>query len=134
MCCYCAAAMASCPELRCEEECPHGQQLDARGCRTCRCRDPCQQLQCRGEGEACRLVQVQCADPPCHAVPMCLPRRENPCQAGQPLEEAGTSPGTSPGTGALFRCGPSGNSCPSSHKCELSPLGEYAVCCPKPRE
>ncbi|KAJ1528450.1 hypothetical protein ONE63_006861 [Megalurothrips usitatus] len=123
-------AMSACPALQCEKECPHGYQLDGRGCPTCRCRDPCQELQCRGEGEACRMVQVQCADPPCHAVPMCLPRRENPCLTGQPLESVSSSNAA----GGLFRCGPSGDSCPASHKCELSPLGEYAVCCPKPRD
>lgn len=119
--------MAACADLRCDQACPHGHQLDGRGCPTCRCRDPCQELQCRGEGEACRMVRVQCADPPCHAVPMCLPRRENPCLSGQPLEQPGPAKG-------LFLCGPSGDSCPASHKCELSPLGEYAVCCPKPRD
>ncbi|XP_034238725.1 uncharacterized protein LOC117643760 [Thrips palmi] len=119
--------MAACPDLRCDQACPHGYQLDGRGCPTCRCRDPCQDLQCRGEGEACRMVRVQCADPPCHAVPMCLPRRENPCLAGQPLQQPGSANG-------LFLCGPSGEACPASHKCELSPLGEYAVCCPKPRD
>lgn len=125
--CRARNAVSACPALRCEEACPHGHQLDARGCPTCRCRDPCQELQCRGEGEACRMVQVQCADPPCHKVPMCLPHRENPCLTGQPLESTSTP-------GGLFRCGPSGDSCPASHKCELSPLGEYAVCCQKPRD
>ncbi|KAK3918170.1 Equistatin [Frankliniella fusca] len=125
--CRARNAVSACPALRCDEACPHGHQLDARGCPTCRCRDPCQELQCRGEGEACRMVQVQCADPPCHKVPMCLPRRENPCLTGRPLESTSAPDG-------LFRCGPSGDSCPASHKCELSPLGEYAVCCPKPRD
>jgi len=58
----------SCPALHCSKTCPHGSQLDASGCPTCECRDPCAGIQCRGEGEACRLVDVECADPPCNPV------------------------------------------------------------------
>lgn len=110
----------SCPE--CNEVCEHGYQLDGNGCRTCECLDPCERISCRGEGETCRLVAVDCVDWPCPSVAMCLPKKENPCQNGEPLEIGGE----------VASCGPEIGGCPSSHKCQLSPVGEYAVCCPKP--
>ncbi|KZS04617.1 Uncharacterized protein APZ42_032431 [Daphnia magna] len=53
-------------------------------------------------------------------------RLDNPCAHGQPLRE--------PFTNTTIHCGPMGSSCPSTHKCHLSPLGEFSVCCPKPRD
>lgn len=114
----------SCPELECDVECEHGFQMDEDGCRTCECVDPCSRISCRGEGETCRLVAVECVTWPCPSVPMCLPKKENPCQNGEPLK---LSRGEE-----VVTCGPEAESCPSSHKCQLSPVGEYAVCCPKP--
>ncbi|XP_045483161.1 balbiani ring protein 3-like [Harmonia axyridis] len=115
-----------CPLRRCVENCEHGYKMDIEGCRTCQCADPCDEVKCRGEGETCRLVAVECVGSPCPAVPMCLPKKENPCQSGEPLRYGGED--------EVVSCGPEEESCPSTHKCQLSPIGEYAVCCPKPRD
>lgn len=111
-------------ENNCTHLCQHGFEMDANGCRTCKCLDPCSKVSCRGEGETCRLVNVECVDGPCPPIPMCLPKKENPCQYGEPLKLGEE----------VVTCGPDYESCPSSHKCQLSPVGEYAVCCPKPRD
>lgn len=115
---------SKCLRNNCTEDCPHGFEMDAYRCPTCKCVDPCSKISCRGEGEICRLVKVECTDGPCPAVPMCLPKKENPCQYGEPLKLGDN----------LVSCGPNYENCPSSHKCQLSPVNEYAVCCPKPRE
>lgn len=115
---------SKCPLKKCVENCEHGYKMDDQGCRTCECSDPCEEVKCRGEGETCRLVAVECVSSPCPSVPMCLPKKDNPCQFGEPLKYGDDE--------EVVTCGPEEESCPSSHKCQLSPIGEYAVCCPKP--
>jgi hypothetical protein len=93
----------------------------------CECKpSPCEtDVRCPA-GEECRMMQLNCISEPCPPVPLCLPRLDNPCAYGAPLsfEE----------TGDRVPCGNAYGNCPSSHKCNISPFGEYAVCCPKPKE
>lgn len=116
----------NCPLYHCIKDCEHGFKMDDKGCRTCECVDPCETVQCRGDGEQCRLISVECVSWPCPSIPMCLPKKENPCQNGEPLKTSNSDD--------FMTCGPESESCPTSHKCQLSPVGEYAVCCPKPSE
>uniref|UniRef100_T1JEZ8 Uncharacterized protein n=1 Tax=Strigamia maritima TaxID=126957 RepID=T1JEZ8_STRMM len=114
-----------CAVVECNLHCEFGMQLDDDGCPMCACHDPCSGLVC-DKNEQCRTVALECSAGPCPSVAMCLPSLSNPCSVGEPFRDAMT--------GQTIRCGVQGETCPSSHKCHLSPLGEFAVCCPKPRE
>lgn len=115
-----------CPLNPCSLQCEFGYQLDVTGCPVCQCKQsPCEDISC-DKGEECRMMQLNCISDPCPPVPLCLPKLENPCPFGEPLRFMDSH--------ERVTCGPGASSCPSSHKCHLSPFGEYAVCCPKPSE
>jgi hypothetical protein len=119
------AEPAQCPQTTCSLQCEFGFQLDSNGCSVCQCKpSPCDDVNCEKTGEECRMMQLNCISEPCPPVPLCLPKLDNPCAFGSPLafEE----------TGDKISCGSGFGSCPSSHRCNISPFGEYAVCCPKP--
>lgn len=122
------AEPSPCPQTHCSLQCEFGLSLDDSGCPRCECRpSPCDQVEwgCSSPQEECRMVPLHCISEPCPPVPLCLPRVDNPCPwPGSPL--------TFEETGERLTCGVGSVGCPSSHKCNISPFGEYAVCCPKP--
>ena len=75
-----------CPAMNCDLACLHGYQLNDAGCPICRCRDPCEEVQCASPMEECRIVHVACVGEPCPPLPVCLPRLENPCPSGMQAE------------------------------------------------
>lgn len=51
----------TCPANDCsaEQVCAYGWQLDAKGCPTCNCLDPCADAKCRSD-EICELLSLEC--------------------------------------------------------------------------
>lgn len=115
-----------CPMRKCVSGCEHGYLFDDNGCRTCTCRDPCLDITCPS-AERCELVQIECIDLPCPMMPICLPLMDSTCLVGEPLKVNGKE----------VSCGPhsDGDSCPSTHGCQLNPVNHRnGVCCPKQRD
>lgn len=113
-----------CPMRKCKSMCEHGYLFDENGCRTCTCRDPCLDITCP-HSERCELVQIECIDLPCPMMPICLPMMDSTCLVGEPLKVNGKE----------VSCGSGGDSCPSTHACQLN-LGSHrtGVCCTKQRD
>ncbi|KAJ2942048.1 hypothetical protein O0L34_g10965 [Tuta absoluta] len=118
-------APATCPDPGCKDvTCSHGYELDAQGCRTCTCVDPCKDTQCR-EDEKCEVVHIDCEGDSCPPLARCAPSPQ--CPGGMdPLY-------TPDGQGPLV-CGPNAAACPFTHACRFAPHdSKPSVCCPKPR-
>uniref|UniRef100_A0A182NCM9 Thyroglobulin type-1 domain-containing protein n=1 Tax=Anopheles dirus TaxID=7168 RepID=A0A182NCM9_9DIPT len=113
-----------CPLLKCRP-CEYGYKIDADGCKTCECRDPCGEISCP-RGEECQLIQVECISVPCPKMPICVPIRESVCPEGLPLRSSGRE----------IVCGPQtdADTCPSTHICQLNPISNRGVCCGKTRD
>lgn len=122
----CTAPMNSCPAASCRMFCSAGFARDlSSGCSICKCRDPCNGIQCPN-GQACEAIEVTCSNEPCPPVPTCRKARSitELCPAGSPLSIAGTP--------RPFLCGndPGKPSCPPLYKCLVQSSNDYGVCCP----
>lgn len=118
----------ACGEERCAQACEFGYTLDADGCRTCACRDPCAGIVCPG-GERCQLMHVECTDEPCPQMAVCVPNTGDSgsvCAEGRPFRRGGSE----------LVCGPQGDAeaCPSTHTCQLAVASRRGVCCAKTRK
>ncbi|XP_055616129.1 uncharacterized protein LOC129762150 isoform X2 [Toxorhynchites rutilus septentrionalis] len=113
-----------CPLRKCSP-CEYGYKIDADGCKTCECRDPCSEISCP-RGEECQLIQVECISVPCPKMPICVPIRDSVCPEGLPLKSGGRE----------IVCGPQAEaeSCPSTHICQLNPISKRGSCCAKTRD
>ncbi|XP_058812008.1 uncharacterized protein LOC131676744 [Topomyia yanbarensis] len=115
---------SECPLRKCSF-CEYGYQIDANGCKTCECRNPCSEISCP-RGEECQLIQVECISIPCPKMPICVPIRDSVCPEGLPLKSGGRE----------ITCGPQvdGDACPSTHICQLNPISKRGSCCAKTRD
>lgn len=113
-----------CTEQKCLP-CEFGYLVDMAGCRTCECRDPCNEISCPG-GEECQLMKVECIDEPCPKMPVCIPQRESLCSEGLPFKRNNQN----------LICGPQNDAelCPSTHTCQLDVASRKGVCCAKTSE
>uniref|UniRef100_A0A8D8ADW4 Papilin n=1 Tax=Culex pipiens TaxID=7175 RepID=A0A8D8ADW4_CULPI len=115
---------SECPLRKCPP-CEYGHKIDANGCKTCECRNPCQEISCP-RGEECQLIQVECISVPCPKMPICVPIRDSVCPEGLPLKSGGRE----------IACGPQVDAdlCPSTHTCQLNPISNRGSCCAKTRD
>ncbi|XP_026734373.1 neurogenic locus notch homolog protein 1-like isoform X1 [Trichoplusia ni] len=116
----------TCPANDCsaEQVCAYGWQLDAKGCPTCDCLDPCADAKCRSD-EICELVSLECEGESCLPLARCAPSPQCP---------EGLDPIQAPDGSGPLKCGPNAAACPSTHACRFAPHDSRpSVCCPKPR-
>ncbi|XP_037953081.1 uncharacterized protein LOC119683469 [Teleopsis dalmanni] len=116
----------NCPASACRMFCQSGFARDPEtGCSICRCRDPCDGLECPND-QTCQVQEVKCKSEPCPSVPTCKKARSiaNYCPAGMPLAiEDSIRP---------FLCGLEAGKpqCPPLYKCVVETGNDYGVCCP----
>lgn len=117
-----------CPASACRMFCSSGFARDEQsGCSLCRCRDPCQGIECPHE-HICQLTEVKCKVEPCPPIPTCKRARSlgNFCPANQPLAIEGSS------DNKPYLCGLDIGKpqCPPLYQCMVENGNDYGVCCP----
>lgn len=117
-------ARSDCGVVSCPP-CEHGYDIDENGCKTCQCKEPCNDISCP-RGEKCELIKVECTDQQFCSLPICTPIRDSVCMEGLPFKIEGRE----------LMCGPDNDldSCPSTHTCQIDPVTKRGVCCPKTRK
>lgn len=118
--CYSRRNDDVCSPFNCNLNCEHGFNVDAMGCKTCQCQNPCDQISCP-TGEVCQLLKVYCIDEPCPKMPICVPQHDSICAEGHPLQKEEN----------VVICGPNFEQCPSTHSCQLNVTSRQGVCCGK---
>ncbi|GAV00689.1 hypothetical protein RvY_11503-2 [Ramazzottius varieornatus] len=100
---FCAQFGVGCPVRSCDNQCPYGYENDGSSCPTCRCREPCRDVQC----PAYAICQVTT-----------LPNGEHVGTCASRLERPGTCPSLEdiPPGSCTRQCG-TDNDCRGSQKC-----------------
>ncbi|GMR47362.1 hypothetical protein PMAYCL1PPCAC_17557, partial [Pristionchus mayeri] len=113
-----------CPPLTCTLSCSSGFELSSTGCPSCKCRDPCRDINCP-KGMLCSLFPVECLSTEdndaafCPPQPRCVP---NFCPMGEPLTSSSGSPKI---------CSES-RECEPLHFCHHIGLSSGGICCRLP--
>ncbi len=120
------ARSSGCSPSVCGSTCDYGFKTDGRGCATCECDNPCEQLACP-EGEQCLMKR----DPSCTSgakncplTPQCRRIFVAPCAFGRYLTNEATDEAVSCTVGAKFAC-------PSGYHCSFSTPNNASFCCPE---
>ena len=116
----------ACP-IQCDDRrtvCPFGFETNSQGCprsSNCRCRNPCDQVQCPGTQVCLLRPTSSCRDQNCLPVPTC---EDNPCINKQ-------KPAVEPRTYTQFTCLENRTQiCPTGFYCTSYDESNIGVCCP----
>ncbi|CAL4080089.1 unnamed protein product, partial [Meganyctiphanes norvegica] len=127
---------AGCPgEVMCGGTCEYGFKLDANGCATCDCEDPCEELTCPENTTCVMREEDSCQGDTCSATPMCITNDSDEFFVpSPPLAPSNHCPsGKSPLTElSVVRGCSSAAPCPPNYICTPpSTVDGVPACCPE---
>lgn len=122
-----ARSFSTCESSVCGATCDYGFRTDARGCPTCECDNPCEQLACPSGEECVMRPDLTCSNKPgsktCPHHPECRRIFIPPCAFGQHLTNEATGEPVSCQLNTKFAC-------PSGYHCTSSLPNNASYCCP----